>query len=566
MRRAFGNLMIRVKISAVPMGMIAFLVGLGVYGFLLLSDNQKKLDDLNGGILRQTFAVVDFQREALRSIAKLYRLTSVAANETDDKKLAAMSKAEMEAMDKFGASFDAVKAVMADAGIADDRSAALDKAFAAYLKAAKGVIDMAESDAATALGWMTGAERKFADVNALLNELAANLGEQKEQRIAAIGTEMTHGRIVFASAIAVIAMAALALSLILGGVISRPIVVMADAVTRISRKDYGVEIPALGRKDELGKMAAAVDVLKQQSIKADELADEQRKVSEANQQRSQHLQSLAEAFDQNVSGIVGAVSKATAQLQSTAGNLSTSAEEGSRQATTVAAAAEQAARNVQTVAAAAEELGASIGEISRQVIQSNEMAGKAVEETEKTNGTVQTVAAAAQEIGKVVELINSIASQTNLLALNATIEAARAGDAGKGFAVVASEVKSLANQTAKATEEIEAQVAAMRQVTGEAVGSIGTISGTIGDINQIATAIAAAVEEQGASTQEIARNVQQAAAGTDEVSANIGEVMQAAANTGIAANEVLGAVRELTEQSTTLREQVTEFLASVRTA
>jgi len=174
----------------------------------------------------------------------------------------------------------------------------------------------------------------------------------------------------------------------------------------------------------------------------------------------------------------------------------------------------------------------------------------------------QTVSA----IGAIVSLINDIASQTNLLALNATIEAARAGDAGKGFAVVASEVKSLANQTAKATEEIEAQVASMRQVTGEAVGSIGNISGTIGDINQIASTIAAAVEEQGASTQEIARNVQQAAAGTDEVSANIGEVMQAAANTGVAANEVLGAVRALTEQATILREQVNEFLTGVRAA
>jgi methyl-accepting chemotaxis protein len=566
MRRAFGNLMIRAKISAVPVGMIAFLVGLGIYGFLLLSDNQKKLDDLNDGILRQTFAVGDFRREALQSIAKLYRLTSVAANETDAQKLTAMTKADMADINKFGKSFAAIKAMRAEAGIAQDRTAALDTAFAAYLKAGKGVIDMAESDAATALGWMTGAERKFADVSTRLDELSQSFTAQKEQRIASIGDEMRRGRVIFAAAIAIIAVIALGFSLILGGIVSRPIVAMADAVTRISRKDYAVEIPALGQKDELGRMAAAVDVLKEQSIKADALADEQRQVSETNEQRSRHLRSLAEAFDRNVSGIVAAVSQATAQLQSTAGALSTSAEEGSRQATTVAAAAEQAARNVQTVAAAAEELGASIGEISRQVTQSSAMAGKAVAETEKTNGTVQTVAAAAQEIGKVVELINSIASQTNLLALNATIEAARAGDAGKGFAVVASEVKSLANQTAKATEEIEAQVASMRQVTGEAVGSIGNISGTIGDINQIASTIAAAVEEQGASTQEIARNVQQAAAGTDEVSANIGEVMQAAANTGVAANEVLGAVRALTEQATILREQVNEFLTGVRAA
>jgi methyl-accepting chemotaxis protein len=566
MRRAFDNLTMRAKISAIPVGMIAFLIGLGVYGFLLLIDNQHRLDDLNDGILRQSAAVTDFRRQALQSIAELYRLTSVAANETDDKKLAAMTKAATTSLDAFGARFADVKAAVIEAGVATDRAENLDKAFAAYLKAAKGVADMVEGDAATALGWMTGAARKFADVNAILDELSQRLADQKERRIAAIGAEMVQGREIFAAAIAAIAILAFALSLVLGGVIARPLVALADGVTRIARKDYAVAIPALGRKDELGTMAAAVDILKEQSVKADELAEERQRASAANESRSQQLQALAEGFDRDVSGVLAAVAKATAQLQTTASTMAASAEEGSRQATTVAAAAEEAARNVQTVAAAAEELGASIGEITRQVTQSNAIAGKAVAEAEKTNATVNTVANAAREIGKVVELINRIASQTNLLALNATIEAARAGEAGKGFAVVAGEVKSLANQTAKATEEIEAQVAAMREVTGAAVGSIGTIAGTIGEINQISTVIAAAVEEQGASTQEIARNVQQAAAGTDEVSANIVEVMQAAASTGVAATEVLDAVRALTGQATTLRDQVSEFLANVRAA
>jgi methyl-accepting chemotaxis protein len=273
---------------------------------------------------------------------------------------------------------------------------------------------------------------------------------------------------------------------------------------------------------------------------------------------------LADTFENSVMGVVERVSASASGLQGSAQAMSSTAEETSRQATAVAAAAEQASANVQTVATAAEELASSIDEIGRQVAQSTAIAQKAVEVAKATDARVQGLAEAASKIGEVVNLINDIASQTNLLALNATIEAARAGDAGKGFAVVASEVKSLANQTARATEEIGAQIASIQNATGEAVQAIKDIGATIGDISEIATAIASAVEEQGAATREIAGNVQQASSGTREVTDNISGVTKAAGETGEAAHQVADAASALSEQSNTLRTQVEAFLRAVR--
>ena len=279
---------------------------------------------------------------------------------------------------------------------------------------------------------------------------------------------------------------------------------------------------------------------------------------------AKQLNAHADAFEQSVKGMVEIVASAATQLQSTARTMEGTANGTSEQATTVAAAADEAATNVQTVASAAEELASSIAEISRQVAQSTQIAGAAVDEAQRTNSMVQGLADAAQKIGEVVSLINDIASQTNLLALNATIEAARAGEAGKGFAVVASEVKNLANQTAKATDEISAQIGGIQTATKDAVGAIEGIGGTIGEINEIASAIAAAVEEQGAATQEIARNVEQAASGTTQVTQNISEVTQAASETGQAAGQVLDAASELSQQSEKLNGEVHRFLDQIR--
>jgi methyl-accepting chemotaxis protein len=378
-----------------------------------------------------------------------------------------------------------------------------------------------------------------------------------------ISSSVTMGFILSGAAIAL----GLIIAWLIGRGISIPVISMTAAMQKLAAGDKTVAIPAQGRGDEIGQMAAAVDIFKHNMIEADRLRGEQEQMkARAEAEKRTAMNKMADEFEAGVKGIVQMVSSASTELQTTAQSMSGTAEETQRQATAVAAAAEQASSNVHTVATAAEELSASIGEIGRQVSESARIAGQAVADADRTNAQVRALADAAQKIGDVVKLINDIAGQTNLLALNATIEAARAGEAGKGFAVVASEVKSLATQTAKATEDISAQIKAIQTATGDSVEAIQAIGQTIGRINEIATTIASAVEEQGAATKEIARNVQQASAGTNEVSANIAGVTKAATDTGAAAGQVLGAAGGLSSQSETLHTQVDAFIAKIRTA
>jgi methyl-accepting chemotaxis protein len=393
-----------------------------------------------------------------------------------------------------------------------------------------------------------------------LNDKGAKDADNRAGQIYASARWMT------IAAIAVAALLAAIFGFVLSRMVATPVVGMTDAMSKLAQHDMSVEIPAAGQADEIGRMAAAVQVFKDNMIEADRLAAEQKAEQVKKEQRQIAIDGYIKGFDAMVTGALGTMASAATELQTTATSMTTTAEETSRQATAVAAASEQASTNVQTVATAAEELSASISEIGRQVGESTRIAGKAVEDAARTNGRVQALADAAQKIGEVVQLINDIASQTNLLALNATIEAARAGEAGKGFAVVASEVKSLASQTAKATEEIASQVTAIQGATGEAVGAIKEIGTTIERVSEIATSIASAVEQQGAATQEIARNVQQAAKGTAEVSSNVVGVTEAATTTGSAATQVLGASGELAKQGEMLRAEVNQFLDNIRAA
>jgi methyl-accepting chemotaxis protein len=348
--------------------------------------------------------------------------------------------------------------------------------------------------------------------------------------------------------------------------VSRPLTRMIGVLGDLARGDTAVEVTGVERHDEIGALARAMQVFKDNMIEAERLRAEQQAEQQRQLDRAKKVETSVQRFETMIGEVVKTVSTASTELQATAQSMSATSEETSRQSHTVAAASEQASQNVNTVASATEELSASINEINQQVGNSTRIIDDAVAHAKRTNDEVQALSLAAEKIGEVVQLINQIASQTNLLALNATIEAARAGDAGKGFAVVASEVKSLANQTAKATDEISAQVKGIQDATQTSVDAIASMTGTIARVSESATTIAAAVEEQGAATKEIARNIQQASSGTSEVSANIASVNEAAAATGAAATQLLTAASELSKNSELLKREVDAFLREVRTA
>jgi methyl-accepting chemotaxis protein len=364
-----------------------------------------------------------------------------------------------------------------------------------------------------------------------------------------------------------IAIIAGSIAWMIGRSISKPLGQLGARMQALAEGKLEGDIPGIGRGDEIGAMAATVQIFKDNAVRIRGLeqaeAENQKRVAA---ERRAAMESLANDFERSVSGIVRSVSTAATGMQGTAQSMTATASDASARAATVSAASESASNNVGTVASAAEELSSSVAEISRQVSRSSEIANQAVQDAQRTNGIVQALSTGAEKIGEVVKLIHSIAAQTNLLALNATIEAARAGESGRGFAVVASEVKALANQTAKATEEISAQVAAMQSSTSDAVASIGGIGETIAKMSEITTSIATAIDQQGDATREIARNIQQVAAGSSEINANIGSVTSAAAATGKAASDVLGNARELDNQSGMLRNAVDQFLAKVRAA
>jgi methyl-accepting chemotaxis protein len=565
MSKWIKDLSLRTKMSLGPVFLILALVAVAVYSLLLLDRNERALHELNEGAFKRAGLVTALDGQVSGIQARLYELTSIAVNDSDAAKAKALGdalRAELKAID------GKVAAMAASVGGDPAREKLRDgiiKTLKDYVDAAGQVIDMS-SNSAYALIFMNSAQQAFDAFTQLQAQLGAIVEKEKEQVVERVRSDAQQARIIFITAAVLATLLGVALTLVLGTLISRPVIAIAGALRRLAGGELNIETPYAGRRDEIGAIADALSVFKETAIAAQKMTAERERQRQLQERRAQKLAELTRQFDHEVTGVLETVANAATELEATATAMASAAEQTSRQSAAAMSAAEQAAVNVNTVASAAEELASSVDEIGRQVNVSTQVAGKAVAEAARTNDTINGLAAVSQKIGAVVALINDIASQTNLLALNATIEAARAGDAGKGFAVVASEVKSLATQTAKATEEIAGQVSGMQQATGEAVSAIAHIGTTIADISKIATTIVSAVRQQGAATSEISRNVQQAAAGTTAVSQNIGGVSETATRAGGAAQHVLEAASRLSHEAAALRRQVDRFLGEVKTA
>ncbi len=562
MSQLLANLRIRTKLVSSFAILLGGAVCLGGFSMLQVRAMGGNTEVISGNA--QSILQVDTVQAAMQRLCKLDYMAHAATSDALRTDIAARRQDTISAMKT---NWDAYRP-SADPG-EETRLAEADEAAWAQLTAAEQKVQGLD------------AAGKHAEAEAVLNSevadashrfgkaLDGSIAYQVRQNADFLGVStaaVSFSQELILGVLGALALVCVVLCLALVRGISAPVTAMTAAMRRLAQHDLGVAVPGVGRRDEIGGMAEAVQVFKDSMLQADAMTAAQETERQAKEARAGRLATLVSDFQSKVGGLLGALGNASEQLQGTSQRLSSTAAQTERQAGSVASAAGQASAGVHTVAAAAEELSSSIAEISRQVTQSARITEKAVDNTRRTDTIVRALSEGAQKIGQVVELITSIAGQTNLLALNATIEAARAGDAGKGFAVVASEVKNLASQTGRATEEIGQQIANVQSATREAVAAIGGIAQVIEELSAIATTIASAVEQQGAATAEIARSVQQTARSTQEVTASIASVSEAAQTAGGVADNVLQAAGQVSDQTAALSGEFGRFVSAVQAA
>ena len=562
--KILDNASIKIKTSLAPLfcSLMVLIIG-GV--FLFTSAQIADAVKSNEAAVKAVAVFHVAKAQMTDAHANLYKAVQwKSTGAVDAKTIAAIFKESQELQKSALSSIQSID--YAKFGIDQNVATTLADELKKYMEGAAQAIEIIDADLSMAGIFLNDAQSHIdpalGAIDSIIQELAteANGARDKLTTTSAFATKAVLGCIVLTIIIGLL------VGLLIGRVIASPIIFITRTMKLLADGDKSIDILHLERRDEVGDMARTVQVFKDNMLRNEKLEAEQSRERQDRERRASHMEQLVAEFQTNITGVVSIVSTAAHEMQTTAQSMSDIASDTSHQAQDVAASAKEASSNVQTVASAAEELHSSITEIGRRVAESTRLAESAVVETKHTDTTVESLAAAAQKIGQVVDLINEIASQTNLLALNATIEAARAGEAGKGFAVVASEVKNLANQTAKATEDIAAQVKDMQSVTTGTVTAIRGIGATISKLNEIATTIAAAVEEQTAATNEIARSVEQTAAGTQSVSESIVKVTESSSQTGMAASQVLDAGNELAQQGEALRKVVETFIEKVRTA
>ncbi|MFD2233971.1 methyl-accepting chemotaxis protein [Phaeospirillum tilakii] len=560
--KAFCDLPLFQKVVIAPaVGILALVV---LAGLVVGNARQQNaaVARLNDVVFTQTERSLDIKDAVAVYHSHLFGLMSAAINESDPSKQAktiAEINAEMAALNgKIAAAFPAGSG---------PRQQQMAKLFQTYRDAAQQAVDIGSGEASYGVIMMGEADTQFRALRAELEAWARDLQAERVRVVEQIRADNETGWQRTVAVVGLVSVLTLIVTLVISRQITRPILRLTRTMSALADGQIDIGIEDGHRGDEVGAMARAVLVFKEQAVENRRMegarhAAEQRAADE----KKQDLQRVASALETSVGSVIGSVSRAAANMQSSAQAMADTAASANSEVSNVAAAINQASSNVQTVASAAEQMSASVSEISRRIQESSAIAQQAAAEAERTRAKVQVLDEAAQRIGDIVNLIKAVANQTNLLALNATIEAARAGEVGKGFAVVAAEVKDLARQSSTATEGIAAQVQEIQNATQEAVAAIHGIDGTIATINENATAVAAAIEQQSAAIREITRNTHEAATGTQHVADTMQTVSQVVTSSGQSANQVLSASRELDEQAQVLKDEMSRFVTRIQTA